>query len=72
MPSFMTLRLQTAEIKADKQTDRQTDKPTMCFISIDNNKDHIIYLLTLSFNQNIYSGIFTNHAVLHCHLGSTH
>ena len=36
MPSFMTLQLQTAEINPDRQTDKQTDKPTMCFISIDN------------------------------------
>ena len=39
MPSFMTLRLQTQNIRGNRQTDRQidrqTDRPTIRFISID-------------------------------------
>ena len=44
MPSFMTLRLQTAEINADKQIDRQRNKQTMYFISMDRKKKCFVFI----------------------------
>ena len=35
MPNFIIVRVQTSEITRDRQTDKQTDRPTMPFIYID-------------------------------------
>ena len=35
MMGFTTLRLQTTNISGDEQTDKHTEKSTMCFITID-------------------------------------